>query len=168
MKQILNESVIFNEENGNLNLENKNNHFVLTEEEVEQAMVINKFSLDLLYKLLGLTTLSQNLTTSVLCLERLGYSNTTKGFLEEITELGKSAGENLLDTVQPIICEQWDYCRRISTDGLGDPRRLVQALAQLIEPKLYEEGITTRSALIAACVFVARSNLSQLCRCSDR
>lgn len=79
----------------------------------------------------------------------------------------------MLQKVYHILCEQWGYCHRRSTEGLGDPRYLIQVLAPLIGPVLQEiysppGGLLNRPLLIVACVFVARTGLSTLCRCEEQ
>ncbi|HEU4321609.1 MAG TPA: hypothetical protein VFS21_00535 [Roseiflexaceae bacterium] len=143
--------------------------FLLSEAEVEQAMILNKCSQDMLYDLLGMAVQTQSLSALTLWLERMQHGGPQQDVLGELRAIGREEGRNLLEALRPVICDVWGYCRRRSSDGLGDPRRLVRLLAPLIGPVLFGEEVMPRdrTLLVVACVFTARSGLSRLCRCGE-
>lgn len=143
--------------------------FLLSEAEVEQAMILNKCSQDMLYDLLGLAVQTQSLAALTLWLERMQHGGPQQDGLSDLRAIGREEGRNLLEALRPVICDVWGYCQRRSSDGLGDPRRLVRLLAPLIGPVLFGEEVMPRdrTLLVVACVFTARSGLSRLCRCSE-
>jgi len=139
--------------------------FCLTPAELEQAMVLNRFGHDMLYALLDLVLASRSLAGQILWLESLGHDIGLGGALAEVSRRGAEEGELLLTELHPLICEQWGYCRRRASDGLGDPRVFIGALAELIGPMLKRKGVVERGALVAVAVFVARADLSRRCQC---
>lgn len=143
--------------------------FLLSKEEIEQAIILSRFSMQMLYCFLGLVLNTYSLPSLVLFFEEIGHAEDMDVFVARLEEIGREEGANILAAVKVAICEQWGYCRRRSTDGLGDPRHFIQVLAPVIGPELskrYSSGKNLdRSFLITACVFVARSNLGKLCNC---
>lgn len=139
--------------------------FELSDSEIEQAMVLNKCSQDMLCNLLGLATQTQSLSSLVLWLEIMQHGEHQA--LRYVRDIGQQEGKNMLAVLRPVICDQWKYCQRRSTDGFGDPRRFIRLLAPIIGSILYREEVTPcdRIHLIIACVFVTRANLSSLCQC---
>lgn len=148
------------------------NKFLLTNEEIEQAMIINRFEMPMLTAFLGLAVNTYGLSNLVLLFERLGHTESQHEFLESCTEIGRNEGVSILHSVRTQVCEEWKYCRRRASDGLGDPKNLIQLLAPIIGPELskhYGDGQSlNRSFLIISCVFVARSDLGKLCHCDGR
>ncbi|ADD27323.1 hypothetical protein Mrub_0548 [Meiothermus ruber DSM 1279] len=144
--------------------------YYLPEEELERAMVLMRYGTSELHAVFGLCHVAQDLTAQLCWIERASHSERAAELLEDLEAEGQREADSLIQLLKSAICEEWGYCRRRVTDGLGDPRRLVQELFRLIYNYLCldEKGVRAvdRSWVLLAAVVLARSDLGKLCRCA--
>jgi hypothetical protein len=144
--------------------------FSLTEDELHQAMVLNRLSLRMLNQLLGLVHATRALPAALLLLERINHCDDASAIRQQFEDIGAQEGGRIAQALKPVICGDWDFCKRRSTDGLGDPRRLINSLASVIGPALINENPTPgdKVYLMSVCLYLSRSRLSALCKCDDK
>lgn len=142
--------------------------YYLPEEELERAMVLMRYGTSELHAVFGLCHVAQDLTAQLCMLERASHSERAAELLEDLEAVGRREANSLIQLLKSAICEEWGYCRRRVTDGLGDPRRLVQELSRLIYNYLDEKEVRAvdRSWVLLAAVVLARSDMGKLCRCA--
>lgn len=135
--------------------------------DIEQAMVLNKLHLRALLAVLGVIRISHELPGLVTWIERLSNESGTESALSNVALIGEERYRSTLQALKPAICEDWDYCRRKATDGLGDPRRLIGSLAQLAASNRTLLGAMSHSELVVISVLLSRTDLNGWCECES-
>ncbi|MCX7601189.1 MAG: hypothetical protein N2Z75_04515 [Meiothermus sp.] len=131
-------------------------------------MILMRYGTSELYAVFGLCHVAQDLTAQLCWLERASHSEQAAELLEDLEAVGRREASSLVQLLKTTICEEWGYCRRRVTDGLGDPRRLIQELSRLIYNYLDAKEVRAvdRSWVLLAAVVLARSDLGKLCCCA--
>jgi len=135
--------------------------------DMEQAMVLNKLHLRALFAVLGVIRLSQELPGIVTWIERLANRSDMKSTLSNLASVGEERYRSMLQTLKPAICNDWDYCRRKTNDGFGDPRRLLDSLAELVASNQKLLGEISHSELVVISVLLSRTDLNGWCECES-
>lgn len=143
--------------------------YALDENDVQQAMVLNRVSTRMLHQFLGLTSAARSTPSALFLVELINHSDDPAAVRAHVEEFGRAEGERLLGAMRPVICDEWNYCGRRATGGFGDPRHLLTALASVVGPKLCAGGRaeSEKTFLMCVCLFLMRSRLGELCRCGE-
>lgn len=141
----------------------------LTEGDLEQAIEVDRLSLDGVCVLLGLHEGTENLTTSFLLLERLKHADTGAQVRVTLRAMGEARGEKLRFELRHLICEEWGYCGQRAVKGFGDRRTVFREICDLIAPTIlgYATPRTPRERMliILAAAYISRRSLDALCMC---
>lgn len=135
--------------------------------DIEQAMVLNKLHLRSLLAVLGVIRLSQDLPGIVTWIERLSNGSDMKSTLSNLASVGEERYRSTLQALRPAICKDWGYCQQKAIDGLGNPRRLIGSLAQLVASNQSLLGKISHSELLVISVLLSRTDLNGLCECES-
>jgi hypothetical protein len=136
--------------------------------ETQQTLVIARLQTQSLNALYGLLSSSGSLEKSVLLIEQFSHSPSDLSSIQGLAEIGGTRFAQDLEQMRPIICKEWDYCKRRATGGFGDIRSFTNDLFLLLlnNYSLVSE-FRSRETMLTLAVLLARTDLSRVCNCNS-